>query len=92
MQVRSGTDAKKDSYSAFGAKEPESGKSLLEVLQDRAARRVFVLGLATDYVVKAGSSSITVPLSTHPHHGYDKATCKLNSRLCFQSPSTQTIV
>ena len=60
VQVRSGTDAKKDSYSAFGAKEPESGKSLLEVLQDRAARRVFVLGLATDYVVKAGSSSITV--------------------------------
>ena len=55
VQVRSGTDAKKDSYSAFGAKEPESGKSLLEVLQDRAARRVFVLGLATDYVVKVGS-------------------------------------
>ena len=52
VKVHAGYDAKLDSYSAFGARELSTEKSLLDTLRERSARRVFVLGLATDYVVK----------------------------------------
>ena len=52
VKVHAGDDAKLDSYSAFGARELSTDKSLLDVLRERSARRVFILGLATDYVVK----------------------------------------
>ena len=52
MKVHAGTHEKEDSYSAFGARDEETDKPLLDVLLETNARRVFVLGLATDYVVK----------------------------------------
>ena len=41
-----------DSYSAFGARELATDKPLLDVLLETNARPIFVLGLATSYVVK----------------------------------------
>ena len=52
VKVHAGTHEKEDSYSAFGARDEETNKPLLDVLLESDARRVFVLGLATDYVVK----------------------------------------
>ena len=52
VKVHAGTREKEDSYSAFGARELATDKPLLDVLLETNARRVFVLGLATDYVVK----------------------------------------
>ena len=52
VKVHAGTREKEDSYSAFGARELATDKPLLDVLLETRARRVFVLGLATDYVVK----------------------------------------
>ena len=52
VKVHAGTHEKEDSYSAFGARDEETDKPLLDVLLETNARRVFVLGLATDYVVK----------------------------------------
>ena len=52
VKVHAGTREKEDSYSAFGARDEESDKPLLDILRETDARRVFVLGLATDYVVK----------------------------------------
>lgn len=52
VKVHAGTREKEDSYSAFGARDEESDKPLLDILMETDARRVFVLGLATDYVVK----------------------------------------
>jgi class 3 adenylate cyclase/nicotinamidase-related amidase len=52
VKVHAGTREKEDSYSAFGARDEETDKPLLDILRETNARRVFVLGLATDYVVK----------------------------------------
>lgn len=52
VKVHAGTREKEDSYSAFGARDEETDKPLLDILLETNARRVFVLGLATDYVVK----------------------------------------
>jgi class 3 adenylate cyclase/nicotinamidase-related amidase len=52
VKVHAGTRGKEDSYSAFGARDEETDKPLLDILRETNARRVFVLGLATDYVVK----------------------------------------
>lgn len=84
VQVRSGTESSKDSYSAFGATERESGKTLLEVLRDHDARRVFILGLATDYVVK----ETLVDLITHTKGDPTKEAILVaaGSRGVFDSP------
>ena len=52
VKVHAGTNLNEDSYSAFGARELSSDKPLLDILEESDSRRVFVLGLATDYVVK----------------------------------------
>lgn len=52
VKVHAGYDADHDSYSAFGARELATEASLADVLESSNPRRVFVLGLATDYVVK----------------------------------------
>ena len=48
-----GTDVDIDSYSGFFDNGRRRGTGLLEYLQERGVTEVFVLGLATDYCVKA---------------------------------------
>lgn len=43
-----------DAYSAFQARD-ESGTLLAELLRERSIRRLYVMGLATDYCVKASA-------------------------------------
>src|SRR5690606_20429622 len=45
--VSKGTDATREAYSGFDSTD------LAEILRQRAIRRIFVCGLATDYCVKA---------------------------------------
>ena len=47
-----GDDPASDGYSALDARGPD-GTSLLEHLQERGIRHLYVGGLATDYCVKA---------------------------------------
>jgi nicotinamidase/pyrazinamidase len=54
--VRKGTGGE-DGYSGFTVRDPESGAAtatvLAGLLEERSIKRVFVVGLATDYCVKA---------------------------------------
>ena len=54
--VRKGTGGE-DGYSGFTVRDPETGEEtptgLADLLAEREVERVFVLGLATDYCVKA---------------------------------------
>ena len=50
--VSKGTRADEDAYSAFQARD-DQGHLVPEILRSRGTRRLWVLGLATDYCVKA---------------------------------------
>jgi nicotinamidase/pyrazinamidase len=52
--VSKGMGETEDAYSAFQARD-DSGRMLSELLQARHVKRLFVMGLATDYCVKASA-------------------------------------
>jgi nicotinamidase/pyrazinamidase len=52
--VSKGMGTTEDAYSAFQARD-EAGTPLPELLQRHGARRLYVMGLATDYCVKASA-------------------------------------
>lgn len=54
LAVFKGTQADKDSYSAFGGRDAQ-GTSLATLLQHHGIARVFVCGLALDYCVQASA-------------------------------------
>lgn len=52
INILKAADPGKDAYSGFEGKD-ESGRSLDEILKRRGVRRVYIVGLATDYCVRA---------------------------------------
>ncbi len=78
VRVHAGVEQSEDSYSAFGGRRIRAdgtrGASLLEILRKKNAKRVFVLGLATDYVVKETLRELLKEEEVFDDDGYNATT------------------
>ncbi|KAM0751581.1 isochorismatase family hydrolase [Meredithblackwellia eburnea MCA 4105] len=62
--VQKGADSEKDAYSAFALPTGKSSSPLIEILKGASISELFVVGLATDYCVKASVLSALEPSSS----------------------------